>query len=104
MSKRYDDPIEVTPDPADHGAPAAFRWRGRAYDVDQRLSSWREAGEWWTGPGVREREYHRLLARPSGELATGELDPDGFMTSPGAVYDVYLDRARGAWRLARIWD
>lgn len=104
MAKRYDDPIEVTPDSADHGAPAAFRWRGRAYDVDQRLGSWREAGEWWAGQAARDREYHRVLARPSGELATGELDPDGFMTSPGAVYDVYLDRARGGWRLARIWD
>jgi hypothetical protein len=104
VAKRYDDPIEVTPDAADHGAPVAFLWRGKAYDVDQRLSSWREAGEWWTGSSVRDREYHRVLARPAGALATGDLDPDGFMASPGAVFDVYLDRARGTWRLARVWD
>ena len=104
MAKRYDDPIEVTPDAANGGAPVAFEWRGRTYDVDQQLGSWREAGEWWTGPNVRDRVYHRVLARPSGALATGELDPEGFMLSPGAVFDVYLDRARGTWRLARIWD
>jgi hypothetical protein len=105
VAKRYDDPIEVTPDPADATAPVAFEWRGRRYDIDQRLMSWREAGEWWNGSkDVRDREYHRVLARPAGELATGELDPDGFAVSVGAVYDVYQDRVVGAWKLARIWD
>ena len=50
MSKRYDEPIEVTPDPAVGGAPRSFSWRGRRYDVDLPLTSWREAGEWWRGP------------------------------------------------------
>ena len=145
MTKRYDDPIDVTPDPGQDGAPLSFRWRGRRYDVDQWLMTWREAGEWWlrhgrangTGaasngngshaqgkgngrrpreqqepprsrerePGLpREREYFRVLARPSGALATGDLDADGFMRHPGAVFDVYLDRVRREWRLARIWD
>ncbi|MDQ4145799.1 MAG: DUF6504 family protein [Actinomycetota bacterium] len=127
MTKRYDDPIDVTPDPAQDGAPLSFLWRGRRYEVDQWLLTWREAGEWWrrkgtsfnssNGPGsngtgtnghsnnrMREREFFRVLARPSGAFATGELDADGFMQHPGAVYDVYLDRVRREWRLARVWD
>jgi hypothetical protein len=55
---------------------------------------------------TKDREFFRLLARPEGSLATGDLDADGYMqrVAPGAVYDVYLDPARGEWRLARIWD
>jgi Family of unknown function (DUF6504) len=104
MTKRYDEEIEVTATPWDGGAPAAFRWRGRLYDVDQSLATWREAGEWWSEQDVRDRTYHRVLAHPAGVLATGQLDSEGFMLSPAAVYDVYLDRARGSWRLARVWD
>jgi hypothetical protein len=104
VTKRYDDPIEVPADDVDGGAPSWFLWRGRRYDVDQHLASWREAGEWWNGARAREREYHRVLARPAGTLATGELDPDGFMRSTGAVYDVYRDRLGGLWKLARVWD
>ena len=102
MTKRYDDPIEVVGRGTD--APLGFSWRGRRYAVDQQLEWWREAGEWWDGSRLREREYHRVLARPADALATGDLDSDGFMCSAAAVYDVYLDRARGGWRLARIWD
>lgn len=104
MSKRYDEAIEVIPDPSDGSAPISFSWRGRRYDVDQRLDAWREAGEWWDGTAARERDYYRVVARPAGALATGDLDPDGFMTHVGAVYDVYRDRLRGSWRLARVWD
>ena len=134
MTKRYDEPIEVMPDPANLGAPLSFSWRGRRYEVDQWLMNWREAGEWWARPprsngngrsgeqnsassngrsngserprreGPREREYFRVLARPAGAMSTGDLDADGFMTRPGAVYDVYRDRVRGEWRLARVWD
>ena len=124
VTKRYDEPIEVTPDPVQGGAPLSFEWRGCRYDVDQWLMTWREAGEWWrrngkasssngsvrsteatgTESGVREREFFRVLARPSGALASGDLDSDGFMQHPGAVYDVYLDRVQRRWRLARVWD
>jgi hypothetical protein len=115
VSKRYDEPIEVTPDPAVGGAPRSFSWRGRRYEVDLPLTSWCEAGESWRGSGgAQDREYFRVLARPSGVTASGDLDPDGFMTSRGAasagpqgsraVYDVYRDRTKGAWCLARIWD
>jgi hypothetical protein len=104
VTKRYDEPIEITPDPVDHNVPVAFSWRGRLYDVDQQLESWREGSEWWNGAARRDREFFRVLARPAGALATGDLDSDGFMQSRGAVYDVYRDRARGGWRLARIWD
>lgn len=104
VTKRYDEPIDVTPDPIDSGAPVAFSWRGRTYEIDERLSSWREAGEWWNGSESRDREYHRVVARPAGALASGDVDPDGFLYSMTAVYDVYLDRIKDAWRIARIWD
>ena len=125
MSKRYDEAIEVTPDPDTHG-PLSFYWRGRRYDVDQHLSSWREGAEWWQarrGPNgsngtgsngnsangngrvPKDRDCFRILARPAGVFATGELDPDGFMQqSPSAVYDLAFDRIKKAWLLARIWD
>ena len=139
MTKRYDEPIEVTSDPVQGGAPLSFNWRGRRYEIDRWLATWREAGEWWrrhgssngslgysderssngvprddrrasgtehevASNGVREREYFRVLARPAGAMSSGDLDPDGFMPHPGAVYDVYLDRVQRSWRLARIWD
>jgi hypothetical protein len=102
VTKRYDEPIDVIADPVDEGAPVAFSWRGRRYEVDERLTSWLEAATW----KVRSQgtlEYHRVLARPHGALATGDLDPDGFLLgAPGVVFDVY--RCRAGWRLARIWD
>jgi len=104
LTKRYDEPIEVTPDPAEPAAPVAFSWRGRRYDIDQRLKSWREAGGWWDHAQVREHEYHRVLARPSGMLCTGDLDADGFLQAVTGVYDLYRDRRGGGWRLARVWD
>lgn len=121
MSKRYEEEIEVTPDPADPSAPLSFRWRGRRYAIDQRLSNWREAGEWWLAAGTgtgsgssgtgssgsrqpRDRVYHRVLARPATSWASGDLDADGFMDSPSAVYDLFFDRVSRTWKLARIWD
>ena len=104
MTKRYDEPIEVIPDPVDRAAPLAFSWRGKRYDIDERLSSWLEAGEWWDGASRRDREYHRVLARPAGALSSGDVDPDGFLRQVNAVFDVYRDRVRDHWRLARIWD
>lgn len=104
MTKRYDEPIDVTADPLGEVAPVAFSWRGRCYEVDELLASWREAGEWWNGRDRRDHEYHRVLARPAGAFATGDVDPDGFLRQVNAVYDVYLDRVKGAWHLARVWD
>ena len=119
MSKRYDEAIEVTPDPNTQ-VPLSFYWRGRRYDVDQHFSSWREGAEWWqarrgqngsNGNGsnangrAKDRDCFRILARPAGVFATGELDPDGFMQqSPSAVYDLAFDRIKRVWLLARIWD
>lgn len=101
MTKRYDEPIEVTSDPFDDGAPIAFRWRGRLYDIDRSLSSWRES---YMNGTRRDREYHRILTRPSGVYATGDIDADGYMSSVGAVYDLYRDRSSDVWKLARVWD
>jgi hypothetical protein len=110
VSKRYDETIEVVADPV----PVSFSWRGRRYEVDQQLSSWREGAEWWQANGsqgngngkrARDRDCYRVLARPAGSFATGELDSDGFMTTaPTAVYDIAFDRIDKAWRLARVWD
>jgi Family of unknown function (DUF6504) len=110
LTKRYDEQIDVTPDPIDADAPLTFLWRGRRYHVDQRLESWREGGEWWRsaagGKPPREREFYRVLAHPSGAAATGELDPDGFLIRDAytAVYDLYRDRIKNVWKLARVWD
>jgi hypothetical protein len=107
VTKRYDEPIDVDPDPdpATRGAPVAFRWRGRRYQVDSLLSEWRETSEMWDPSRSKDREYHRVLARPAGMMSEGDVDPDGFLRREvGAVYDVYRDRVRGDWRLARIWD
>jgi Family of unknown function (DUF6504) len=104
VTKRYDDPIDVYADPVVDDAPVAFRWRGTRYEVDQRLDSWREAGQWWATAEATEREFFRVLARPSGTMSSGEVDADGFLRTNGAVFDVYRDRIRGVWRLARIWD
>ena len=113
VSKRYEEDIEVTPDPSDRHSPLAFSWRGRRYEIDQRLSSWLEGGEWWQAAGQssngrdhtpRDREYFRVLARPAGVLATGDLDPDGYMQRASAVYDLFFDRVQRHWKLARIWD
>ena len=116
MAKRYEDPIEVaTEEAGSEPAPLAFRWRGRQYFVDERLSSWREGGEWWLAAGslangakpageVKEREFFRVLAHPAGAGATGELDSNGFIVSNSSVYDIYRDRINGEWRMARVWD
>lgn len=104
MSKRYDEPIEVTQDPIVEDAPIAFSWRGKRYEVDQRLDSWREAGQWWATAEATDREFYRILARPAGTMSSGDVDADGFLRPSGAVYDVYRDRRHDEWRLARIWD
>ncbi|MFN2526623.1 MAG: DUF6504 family protein [Actinomycetota bacterium] len=105
MAKRYDERIEVACDAAREGStPITFLWRSRRYAIDQQLAEWRAAGEWWDRERMSEREYYRVLARPAEALASGELDPDGFMVSIGAVFDIYRDRLTGQWRLARVWD
>jgi hypothetical protein len=104
VTKRYDEQIDVTPDPFDPAAPYRFAWRGHRYDIDQRLESWREAGEWWSNSEAIDREFFRVLARPTGVMASGDVDADGFLRSIGAVYDLYRDRRRNEWKLARIWD
>ena len=88
--------------------PAGFVWRGRRYQVDRPLATWRATarpGRHSNGDRPCDRSFFRLLARPEDVLATGDLDADGYIQHvTGAVYDVYLDPARNEWRLARIWD
>jgi hypothetical protein len=104
ITKRYDEAIEVSAADREWG-PATFVWRGRRYEVDRPLATWKEAPH-VNGHRHADINFFRLLARPEGSLATGDIDADGYMqrVAPGAVYDVYLDPARGEWRLARIWD
>ncbi len=112
MSKRYEEDIEVTPDPVDASSFVAFEWRGRRYEIDQHLASWLEGAEWWHAAGnangdrrvPRDRAYFRVLARPAGALASGDLDADGYLRRASAVYDLFFDRIRRTWKLARIWD
>jgi hypothetical protein len=102
VTKWYDEAIEVSLDPAGGFVPVAFTWRGRRYEVDRCFGFWRAAGEAWDPARAYERDYLRVQARPAGLLAAGELGPDGSWRPLGAVYDLYC--ARGAWRLARVWD
>ena len=115
MAKRYDEPIEVSTDDSgwDPHTPLAFAWRGRRYYVDERLSSWREAGQWWRAAasagapnesGPQEREYFRVVAHPAGSGSSGQLDADGFIINNSSVYDIYRDRINGIWRMGRVWD
>lgn len=92
MSKRYDEPIEVEtggPPKAPHGAPRAFRWRGRQYAVSQVLKHWRETNEAWDPERAKESDLFRVEAE-------------------GGTYDLRFDRLAGReqaqWRLARVWD
>jgi hypothetical protein len=108
VTKRYDEPIEVTPDRAD-GPPAAFTWRGRRYEIVWHIASWREAGEWHDGAGRYDREYFRVLARQvggptEGELMEGEPGAEGLVIASSAVFDLYLDLIQGGWKLSRMWD
>jgi hypothetical protein len=117
ITKRYDEAIEVSAADREWG-PAGFIWRGRRYEVDRPLATWREAthtnsngqrrsdGTNRNGQVPPDRAFFRLLARPEGSFATGDLDADGYMQPAvsGAVFDVYLDPVRNEWRLARIWD
>lgn len=81
MSKRYDELVSVE---QDGGLPAAFLWRGRRHEVSDVIGRWRIEGRWWEDG--RDREYWRVEARG------------------GAVFDLFLDRRDGAWRLERLWD
>lgn len=81
MAKRYDQQVQVE---QDGGLPAAFLWRDRRYEVMDVIGRWRIEGRWWEEG--RDREYWRVQARG------------------GAVYDLYLDRRAGVWRLERLWD
>jgi hypothetical protein len=111
ITKRYDEPIDVSAADLEWG-PAGFVWRGRRYEVDRPLATWREATHTRNGNkngrgqnGYVDKSFFRLLARPASSLATGDLDSDGYIQHvSGAVYDVYLDPIRNEWRLARIWD
>lgn len=81
VSKRYDEQVSVE---QDGGLPAAFLWRGRRHEVSDVIGRWRIEGRWWEDG--RDREYWRVEARG------------------GAVFDLFLDRRDGRWRLERLWD
>lgn len=90
------------------GAPAAFKWRGVWYQVDETLATWRLRDRWWAAPSAdvadvaggfgapiadvlppTERTYYRVLCR----------DPEGEQ-----VFDLYYDAANGQWTLDRAHD
>lgn len=99
MTKRYDDPIEVSLSDLHGGSavvsyglklrPRAFSWKGRRYHVDRLLKYWREAGEAYD----LSRAIHRECFRVEAE---------------GGTYDLALERlsarAEPHWKLARVWD
>ncbi|MGH8885039.1 MAG: DUF6504 family protein [Egibacteraceae bacterium] len=88
MTKRYREPIEVSVGRCGP-APAAFRWRGRAYRVLTVLGHWREDTAYWSGGEIEipQRDLWRVEA-----LSTA---------GPG-VYELAYES--GTWRLDRVWD
>jgi hypothetical protein len=85
LTKRYHEPIEVS---ISGPAPAAFRWRGRLYQVLRVLGHWREDAAYWTGGiEIPQRDLWRVEALG----ATGR-----------GVYELTCES--GIWRLDRIWD
>src|SRR3954452_20127449 len=63
MAKRYDDEIRVDVE-SSGGIPAAFRWRGRRYEVVDVIGRWRIEGRGWEDGG--DREYWRGGGRRGG--------------------------------------
>ncbi len=88
LTKRYREPIEVSVGRCGP-APAAFRWRGRAYRVLTVLGHWREDTAYWSGGEIEipQRDLWRVEA-----LSTA---------GPG-VYELAYES--GTWRLDRVWD
>ncbi len=105
--RRIDESIEsLTPLAADgpaHGAPLAFRWRGRRYVVGSVLAHWVETGAWW-----RQGERVRTTAQPPPDperwLWRVEAGSRGSQTG---VFDLCLEVDRsdaGRWSLYAIYD
>jgi len=89
--KRYRedlDEVEVA-----QGAPSAFLWRGRRYEVLQVLGHWHEDAGWWNRSGgatlrVERTDLWRVEAR------------NGLPTR--GIYELVQRCDR--WRLDRVWD
>jgi hypothetical protein len=77
MGRRYGEAVEVT---LDAGQPAAFTWRGRHYPVTV-IGTWRLATRWWWPAAAADRTYYRV------------------QTADYQVFELYHDRATGAWVL-----
>jgi hypothetical protein len=91
MTKRYRERIDRVELAAE--SPAAFRWRGRTYEVLSVLGHWHEDEGWWRrSDGVPERIERTDLWRV--EARNGAPNR--------GVYE--LVRRGDAWRLDRIWD
>lgn len=91
MSRRYrsESIVMVT---GEEGQPAAFRWRGRRYEVRAVVTSWVEALPWWVEQGCGQRHVWRV------EAAT--------RTGSTGVYDLYRIAHGQGWRwgLDRVID
>jgi hypothetical protein len=89
--KRYREQLDEVEEV--EGRPAAFRWRGRRYEVAQVLGHWHEDAGWWHRSGgavltVERTDLWRLeVMDASRERGIHEL----------------VRRGR-VWRLDRVWD
>lgn len=96
MTKRYRERLdEVTLEGSSHPAPAAFRWRGRRYEVLRVLGHWREDPGWW------RRADGRPIRIEQADLWRVEARNGSPAADPG-VYEIV--RRGDDWHLDRIWD
>lgn len=97
MSRRYADPIQVSP--AGAAAPGGFRWRRRSYRVTAVLARWIEARPWW----------HDALPGERNGAAGGDRVLWRVEARAGAVIGVYdlchlRDAHQQRWLLVRALD
>lgn len=108
MSRRYDEPIEVTsalarmPRTSD---PEAFIWRGRLFVVRAVVDRWQERRAWWRDVG-REIQVRAEGGGASPEPArdgsgvSGEVGrAGGDVGSGGGVGAARHERERQVWRV-----
>lgn len=94
MTKRYREALDSVR--CEGGAPIAFRWRGRTYEVRHVLGHWREDPGWW------RRSDGRAIRIEQADLWRVEAGTGRAGGRPGGVYEVV--RRGEHWHLDRVWD
>jgi hypothetical protein len=83
------------------GAPIAFRWRGRRYEVRAVVAHWIEAVPWWlAGTGTSRMSEHG-----GGQVQAWRVEAVSRAGTSGTYDLVKVARAEGcAWGLRQVID